>query len=107
MAVVVVAAAGQELPPLPPGVQVVHDAAPDNGPLQGLLAGLHALAGRCDAAFVAACDLPGLTPELVRAVLAGLGDAAAWPIQGLMRHFRPEVERRIYERRPPMLEAAE
>ena len=24
-----------------------------------------------------------------------MGDAAAWPIQGLMRHFRPEVERRI------------
>ena len=24
-------------------------------------------------------------------------DAAAWPIQGLMRHFRPEVERRISE----------
>jgi len=27
------------------------------------------------------------------------GDAAAWPIQGLMRHFRPEVERRILEYR--------
>jgi NADH-quinone oxidoreductase subunit F len=24
-----------------------------------------------------------------------LGDAAAWPIQGLIRHFRPEIERRI------------
>ena len=24
-----------------------------------------------------------------------MGDAAAWPIQGLMRHFRPEVEKRI------------
>jgi NADH-quinone oxidoreductase subunit F len=27
------------------------------------------------------------------------GDASAWPIQGLMRHFRPEVERRILEYR--------
>jgi hypothetical protein len=27
--------------------------------------------------------------------ICALGDAAAWPIQGLMRHFRPEVERRI------------
>ena len=27
------------------------------------------------------------------------GDAAAWPIQGLIRHFRPEMERRILERR--------
>ena len=25
------------------------------------------------------------------------GDAAAWPIQGLMRQLRPEVERRITE----------
>ncbi|MEE9251119.1 MAG: NADH-ubiquinone oxidoreductase-F iron-sulfur binding region domain-containing protein, partial [Alphaproteobacteria bacterium] len=23
------------------------------------------------------------------------GDAAAWPVQGLIRHFRPELERRI------------
>ena len=30
--------------------------------------------------------------------ICALGDAAAWPIQGLMRHFRPEVERRITER---------
>ncbi|MDA0702588.1 MAG: NADH-quinone oxidoreductase subunit NuoF [Proteobacteria bacterium] len=27
------------------------------------------------------------------------GDAAAWPIQGLIRHFRPEMERRIIERK--------
>jgi len=27
--------------------------------------------------------------------ICALGDAAAWPIQGLMRHFRPEVEARI------------
>ena len=28
----------------------------------------------------------------------GQCDAAAWPIQGLIRHFRPEMERRIAER---------
>jgi NADH dehydrogenase (ubiquinone) flavoprotein 1 len=27
--------------------------------------------------------------------ICALGDAAAWPIQGLMRHFRPEVEARL------------
>ncbi len=27
--------------------------------------------------------------------ICALGDAAAWPIQGLFRHFRPEIERRI------------
>ncbi len=31
--------------------------------------------------------------------ICALGDAAAWPIQGLMRHFRPEVERRIEQYR--------
>ena len=33
--------------------------------------------------------------------ICALGDAAAWPIQGLMRHFRPEVERRITARGLP------
>jgi len=35
--------------------------------------------------------------------ICGLGDAAAWPIQGLFRHFRPEVEERIasYRSRRP------
>jgi len=27
--------------------------------------------------------------------ICALGDAAAWPIQGLMKNFRPEVEARI------------
>ncbi|MEQ1753105.1 MAG: NADH-quinone oxidoreductase subunit NuoF [Micropepsaceae bacterium] len=31
--------------------------------------------------------------------ICALGDAAAWPIQGLLRHFRPEVERRINAKR--------
>ena len=29
--------------------------------------------------------------------ICALGDAAAWPIQGLIRHFRPELERRILD----------
>ena len=29
--------------------------------------------------------------------ICALGDAAAWPVQGLLRHFRPEVERRILD----------
>jgi NADH-quinone oxidoreductase subunit F len=48
--------------------------------------------------------------------ICALGDAAAWPVQGLIRHFRPEIERRIdtYQGRsrprvgePLMAEAAE
>ena len=30
--------------------------------------------------------------------ICALGDAAAWPIQGLIKHFRPEIERRIAAR---------
>jgi NADH:ubiquinone oxidoreductase subunit F (NADH-binding) len=29
--------------------------------------------------------------------ICALGDAAAWPVQGLIRHFRPELERRMKE----------
>jgi NADH-quinone oxidoreductase subunit F len=33
--------------------------------------------------------------EIEGHTICALGDAAAWPIQGLIRHFRPELERRI------------
>jgi len=29
--------------------------------------------------------------------ICAFGDAAAWPIQGLLRHFRPDLEKRIFE----------
>ena len=29
--------------------------------------------------------------------ICAFGDAAAWPIQGLLRHFKPELEKRIFE----------
>ena len=33
--------------------------------------------------------------EIEGHTICALGDAAAWPVQGLIRHFRPEIERRI------------
>ena len=36
-----------------------------------------------------------VTTEVEGHTICALGDAAAWPIQGLIRHFRPELERRI------------
>jgi NADH-quinone oxidoreductase subunit F len=49
-----------------------------------------------------------VTKEIEGHTICALGDAAAWPIQGLIRHFRPELERRIAERSArQMLEAAE
>jgi NADH-quinone oxidoreductase subunit F len=49
-----------------------------------------------------------VTKQVEGHTICALGDAAAWPIQGLIRHFRPELERRIAERAGrTMLEAAE
>ncbi len=44
--------------------------------------------------------------------ICALGDAAAWPVQGLIRHFRGEIERRIDDysanaKAEPVLVAAE
>jgi NADH-quinone oxidoreductase subunit F len=42
--------------------------------------------------------LQDVTKQIEGHTICALGDAAAWPIQGLIRHFRPEIERRINER---------
>ena len=39
-----------------------------------------------------------MTKQVEGHTICALGDAAAWPIQGLIKHFRPEMERRIAER---------
>jgi len=67
--VVVVAARGQELPELPAEVRIARDRRPDRGPLEGLAAGLRALRGDCEVAFLSGCDAPLLRPALVRRVL--------------------------------------
>jgi NADH-quinone oxidoreductase subunit F len=41
--------------------------------------------------------LHDVTKQVEGHTICALGDAAAWPIQGLIRHFRPEMERRITE----------
>ncbi|MGH6706668.1 MAG: NADH-quinone oxidoreductase subunit NuoF, partial [Sphingomicrobium sp.] len=48
-----------------------------------------------------------VTKQVEGHTICALGDAAAWPIQGLIRHFRPELERRIAEKHGAMQEAAE
>ncbi|WP_428247090.1 NADH-quinone oxidoreductase subunit NuoF [Ferrovibrio sp.] len=49
-----------------------------------------------------------VTTQVEGHTICALGDAAAWPIQGLIRHFRPEVERRIeaYHAGKPVLPVA-
>ncbi len=74
---VAVAAPGQDLPPLPPGVDVVRDEEEGRGPLQGLAAGLAVLEGRAEAAYLSSCDVPFLRAAFVRRVIDLLGDHAA------------------------------
>jgi len=51
--------------------------------------------------------LQQVTKQVEGHTICALGDAAAWPIQGLIKHFRPELERRIAERGDALQEAAE
>lgn len=48
-----------------------------------------------DAQFEEIDQLYEITKQVESHTICALGDAAAWPIQGLIRHFRPELERRI------------
>lgn len=113
--VVVVAAPGQPLPPLPAGVTVVRDPVEGRGPLQGIGTGLAAVSD-APVAFVCATDLPLLHPAFVRRVLAGLTDdvdvvlpvALGFP-QPLAAAYRTALAPRVADllaagvRRPPEL----
>jgi NADH-quinone oxidoreductase subunit F len=50
--------------------------------------------------------LQQVTKQVEGHTICALGDAAAWPIQGLIRHFRPELERRIHEKNAASLAVA-
>jgi len=41
--------------------------------------------------------LDEITRNIEGHTICALGDAAAWPVQGLIRHFRPLIESRIHE----------
>lgn len=74
--VVVVAAPGQDVPPLPADVAVVRDPVEHQGPLRGLATGLEAIRDKADAAYLSSCDVPLLRPGFVRRVVASSGEAA-------------------------------
>ena len=75
--VVVVRAPGQELPALPAETEVVDDPQEGLGPVQGLAAGLAALTGRAEVAFVSSTDMPFLHPAFVRRVLRAVQEEGA------------------------------
>lgn len=85
--IVVVAAADQEVPLLPREIEIIRDPQPGRGPLQGLAAGLEALRGQIDAAYVSSCDVPFLRPAFVLRLVELLGDfAICVPEVGGYRH---------------------
>ena len=49
--------------------------------------------GRAEASEID--TLEQVTRQIEGHTICALGDAAAWPIQGLIRHFRPVMEERI------------
>ena len=71
---VVVAADRQELPSLPKGVTVVHDAREGRGPLEGLAAGLQTLSDRVKAVYATSCDVPLIKPAMVNHMFELLGE---------------------------------
>jgi molybdopterin-guanine dinucleotide biosynthesis protein A len=95
--IVVVAAPGQDLPPLSGDVQIVRDEHEGRGPLEGLAAGLQALPKGIEAGYLTSCDAPFLVPAFVRrlAELLGEADIAVPEVDG-RRHplsavYRPRV----------------
>jgi len=71
------------------GVLWTVDERPDQGPLEGILAGLRELKkhGSCQAAYVTSCDVPLLQPAFVSALQARLaGQSAAVPKEDRFYH---------------------
>jgi molybdopterin-guanine dinucleotide biosynthesis protein A len=86
--VVVVGAPGQKLPELPAGIAVVDDPVEGLGPMQGIAAGLAAVADRAATAFVCSTDLPFLHPAFVRRVLRAMTAPEVDMVLPVARGFR-------------------
>jgi molybdenum cofactor guanylyltransferase len=72
--IVVVAAPGQECPPLPDSVTIVRDPVSGRGPLQGLAAGLAVLPASVALAYASATDVPFLEPAWIGRLRDLIGD---------------------------------
>jgi molybdopterin-guanine dinucleotide biosynthesis protein A len=85
--IVVVAAPGQVLPPLPLDILLAHDEREARGPLEGLLAGLSVVEHSAEAAYATSCDVPLLVPAFVSAMMARLGEhQIAVPVEDGFAH---------------------
>ncbi len=102
--IVIVRSAGQALPKVPAAYEVVDDAHDGRGPLEGIAAGLRALSGRAELAYVSCTDVPLLHTSFVGAVLGGIGveDEICVPVIGRRWHplaavYRTGVARVVEE----------
>lgn len=101
--IVVVAAEGQALPEFSQPIIVARDQRPERGPLEGMAAGLAAMVGKADAAYITSCDVPLLEPAFVRLMIERLeGNQAVVPVEGALQHplaavYRTSVLPRLHE----------
>ena len=72
--IAVVAAPGQDCPPLPGSVTIVRDPVSGRGPLQGLAAGLSALPESVELVYASATDVPFLEPAWIGRLRDLIGD---------------------------------
>ena len=72
--IIVVGSPGQDLPALGAPARRIDDEVEGEGPLRGMAAGLAALQGTVQAAFVSSCDVPFLKPAFVARMLELLDD---------------------------------
>ena len=72
--IVVVAAAGQQLPGLDSSCEIIRDEEEFQGPLAGLLMGMKSFDSATDRVFLSGCDVPMLREEFLSGVVAELGD---------------------------------
>lgn len=111
--VVVVAAAGQDLPELPSDILIVRDQYESLGPLAGIATGLGALRTEVNAAFVTSVDAPLLRPDFVKHLVAKLAghdaivpadDEFAHVLSGVYRTSLEDLARRLLsqDRRRPL-----
>ena len=108
--IAVVAAPGQEIPPLPHSVTVVRDPVAGRGPLQGLAAGLAALPASAELVYASATDVPFLEPAWIERLAALIGgddlaipfvEGRHHPLASLYRRATvlPAIERLLREDR--------
>jgi molybdopterin-guanine dinucleotide biosynthesis protein A len=87
--VVVVSAPDQQLPTLDAAVEIVSDAREGRGPLQGLAAGLAAIADRTELAYVSSTDVPLLHPAFVRRVIGAFTADIDVVLPEISGHLQP------------------